>query len=495
MVRIARDRQKNLHFTTQLDESIKGADVIVISVDTPTKARGGGSGYALDTGRFEEVAMCIAKFAETDKIVVEKSTVPVGTGQVIRKVLETNACKGVKFEVLSNPEFLAEGTAVKNLRFPDRILIGSLETQSGLLAAEALSEVYATWVPRSHIITINLFSAELSKFAANALLAQRISSMNALSVICEATGANVQEVAQAVGSDMRIGPHMLRPSFGFGGSCFKKDIKSLVYLCKCIHLDDIAAYWESVLTINTNQKLRSVARIVSRFNNNMERKTIAVLGFSFKENTADTRETCAIDLVNELLREGASVNVYDPWVSEQQIYDDLGTDKDDSLLKVCGTGEEACGGAHAVLVATNWDMFRVIPKAHAMDSCVNGANGVHGTVNVAAATGSNGVATLSSSSTESMNIPIKFSGDFEQERRGLMENGLRTPVSSSLTFQTAGNCNHNPGVESASLDWNHLAKVMKYPRVVFGSGECLDRAVLENMGFDVEIIGSQRQYQ
>ncbi|KAK6074580.1 nucleotide sugar dehydrogenase [Seiridium cupressi] len=256
-----KSRRPNLHFTTQLERSIQQADVIMVSVDTPTKRGGTGSGYCADTGRLKEVVRAIAEYAKSNKIVVEKSTVPVGTGETIRGILNANARNGAAFEVLSNPEFLAEGTAVADLLCPDRILIGSPETSSGYAAAEALADVYAGWVPRSRIITMNLFSSELSKLAANAMLAQRISNMNALSVICEATGARVEEIAQAVGSDTRIGPHMLNSSFGFGGSCFKKDIRSLVYLCRCLGLDGVAAYWDAILDINEHQKSRTITRI------------------------------------------------------------------------------------------------------------------------------------------------------------------------------------------------------------------------------------------
>ncbi|KAH8647278.1 UDP-glucose/GDP-mannose dehydrogenase family, NAD binding domain-containing protein [Xylariales sp. PMI_506] len=351
-VKVPRDglnasRRKNLVFTTQIAESIDKADIIM--------ARGAGSDYALDIGRFEEVALTIANLARSDKIVVEKSTVPVGTGQNMRQILNNNARSGVTFEVLSNPEFLAEGTAIQNLLSPDRILIGSQKTKSGLRAAEALANVYTSWVPRSRIITTNLFSSELSKLAANALLAQRISSVNALSAICEATGADIQQVSQAIGSDTRIGPHMLRASFGFGGSCFKKDVRSLVYLCISLHLDEVAAYWQGILDINEHQKCRSVSRVVSRFHNSMTKKKIAVLGFAFKENTGDTRESCSIDIVKGFLREGASVRIYDPCVKESQIYRDLGPygapdGGPGSPLQVFQSAEEACEGAHAVVV-------------------------------------------------------------------------------------------------------------------------------------------------
>ncbi|KAL6229777.1 UDP-GlcDH 4 [Aspergillus navahoensis] len=367
---IRRDKGRNLHFTTAVAESINDADMIVISVDTPTKTAGTGAGYSLSLSRLEEVITSIARASTSHKIVVEKSTVPVGTGQVVRETLAHNARPGVTFDVVSNPEFLAEGAAIQNLLYPDRIIIGSLETPSGKEAAKALVDVYATWVPRAQIITMNLFSAELSKLAANALLAQRVSSVNALSVLCEETGADIKHVAQAVRSDSRIGPHMLQPSFGFGGSCFKKDVRSLIYLCRCLHLEDVAAYWEGILEINERQKSRAVARIVARFHNSMDQKKIAVLGFAFKAGTGDTRESCAIDLVKGLLCEGAVAAIYDPCVKESRIRKDLGIDEETKMgshkrVQVCASGDEACEGAHAVLVATNWEMFRVQPRGYA----------------------------------------------------------------------------------------------------------------------------------
>ncbi|KAI1262505.1 UDP-glucose/GDP-mannose dehydrogenase family, NAD binding domain-containing protein [Xylariaceae sp. FL1019] len=351
----------NLGFTTDLDDSIRGADMIFIAVDTPTKSSGEGAGFLLETAGVEAIAKSIARVSTNNKIVVEKSTVPIGTSQRVREILDRDGRDGIQFEVLSNPEFLAEGTAVRNLLFPDRVIIGSSEEPSGILAAEALAGVYANWVPRSRIVFSNLFSSELSKLAANALLAQRVSSINALSVICEATGAEIDQIARAVGSDSRIGPHMLQSSFGFGGSCFSKDIRSLVYLCESLDLPEVASYWKSILDMNRIQKTRTIPRVASLLGGDIRGKRIAILGVAFKKNTADTRDSCAIDLIKVLTTAGALISIYDPWVTDSRIRHDLGIGDageghPGSTVKICKSAEEACERACAVLVTTDWDI-------------------------------------------------------------------------------------------------------------------------------------------
>ncbi|KAI0197927.1 UDP-glucose/GDP-mannose dehydrogenase family, NAD binding domain-containing protein [Astrocystis sublimbata] len=357
------NKVRNLSFTTDLDNSVRDADIIFIAVDTPTKSSGEGAGSLLETAGVEAIAKSIARVSTNNKIVVDKSTVPIGTSRRIREILHRDGCDGVQFEVLSNPEFLAEGTAVHDLLFPDRVIIGSLEEPSGILAAEALASVYATWVPRSRIVFSNLFSSELSKLAANALLAQRVSSINALSVICEATGADIDQIAKAVGSDSRIGPHMLQSSFGFGGSCFSKDIRSLVYLCESLHMPEVALYWKSILVMNEVQKTRTIPRVTSLLGGDIRGKRIAFLGVAFKKNTADTRESCAIDLIKGFAKAGALITIYDPWVTANRIRHDLGIGDDGegdpgpTTVKICKSAEEACERACAVLVTTDWDMF------------------------------------------------------------------------------------------------------------------------------------------
>lgn len=351
-----------LFFSTNIDQAIANADLIFVCVNTPTKAHGVGQGSAADLDFVESATRTIARVATQDKIVVEKSTVPCRTAQSMREILAANAHPGVLFDVLSNPEFLAEGTAIQNLLHPDRIIIGSLPTPAGLRAATSLAKIYEQWVPRESIITMNLWSSELSKLAANAMLAQRISSVNALSAICEATGADVDEVSRACGLDSRIGPHMLKAGPGFGGSCFQKDIFNIVYLSESLHLYDIADYWRAIINMNEHQKDRFTKRIISCLYNNLAGKKLAVLGFAFKKDTSDTRESPAITLVSNFIAERARVAIYDPRVPEHQIWHELADNGcNPDLLKrnvsVHQSAYAACEGADAVIIATEWDEF------------------------------------------------------------------------------------------------------------------------------------------
>ncbi|KAK6222915.1 hypothetical protein LQW54_000726 [Pestalotiopsis sp. IQ-011] len=359
-----------------------------------------------------------------------------------------------------------------------------MDTERGRIAAQALADVYATWVPRSKIIGMNLFSAELSKLATNAMLAQRISSMNALSVICEATGADAAQLSQAVGSDGRIGPYMLQPLFGFGGSCFKKDTFCLVYLCKCLYLDDVAAYWQGLFDVKERQKYRAIERVASRLNNSMANKKIAVLGFAFKEGIADTRESCAIDLVKGFLREGSSVAVYDPWAEKQQIHKDLGIDElEDSefnaVLKVCGSGEEASDGAHAIIVATNWDIFQTNPAIP--DESVANA-GTHTHVDARPALPPSYTTQHKPSMPHGL---ARLSDDAASSNGGVGTNSNGTESLVGLTEECTSR---------GRLDWEAIAKSMKYPKIVFGSSACLNKDVLGRLGFDVELIGRGKTF-
>jgi UDPglucose 6-dehydrogenase len=309
----------------------------------------------------------IARVADGPKIIVEKSTIPVKTAEAMLTILRSNSSHG-DFQVLSNPEFLAEGTAIADLQMPDRILIGGERTPQGEAAMQKLVGVYARWVPRERIITTNLWSSELSKLVANAFLAQRISSINSISALCEATGADVDEVGHAIGQDSRIGPKFLKASVGFGGSCFQKDILNLVYLCEHFGLPEVAAYWESVVKMNDWQKGRFTKQIVRTLFNTVSGKRIAVLGFAFKKDTNDTRESAAISVVRGLLEENATVVVYDPKVPADEIRRDvLGAGKDDPRLVIAGSAEEAADGAHALAVLTEWDEFKSLdfPRIYA----------------------------------------------------------------------------------------------------------------------------------
>jgi UDPglucose 6-dehydrogenase len=355
-------RGKNLFFSTEVDKAIDEAEMIFISVNTPTKTYGIGKGMAADLKYIELCARQIARVSKTNKIIVEKSTLPVRTAEAVRSILD-NTGNGVQFDILSNPEFLAEGTAVQDLLHADRVLIGGEETERGSKAQQALVDIYAKWIPQERILTTNVWSSELSKLTANAFLAQRVSSINALSELCEVTGANIDEVARAIGTDSRIGPKFLKASVGFGGSCFQKDILNLVYIAKSYGLDAVADYWEQVIIMNDHQKLRFAQRMVKTLFNTVSGKKITLLGWAFKKDTNDTRESAAIYVADYLLSENAEITIYDPKVSEEQILADLdylGTRSEAenrALVTVVSEPYAACENAHAIAILTEWDEF------------------------------------------------------------------------------------------------------------------------------------------
>eukprot|EP00555_Chaetoceros_dichaeta_P002671 CAMPEP_0198250018 /NCGR_PEP_ID=MMETSP1447-20131203/1351_1 /TAXON_ID=420782 /ORGANISM="Chaetoceros dichaeta, Strain CCMP1751" /LENGTH=475 /DNA_ID=CAMNT_0043934777 /DNA_START=55 /DNA_END=1482 /DNA_ORIENTATION=+ len=359
-------RGRNLFFSTDIEAEIKRADIIFISVNTPTKTQGIGAGRAANIKNCELCARTIARISTSDKIIVEKSTVPVRTATTIRRVLECND-KGLNFQVLSNPEFLAEGTAVDDLESPDRVLIGGSQTPEGIAAAEKLVSVYARWIDRSRILTTNLWSSECAKLVANAFLAQRVSSINSISALCEATGADVNEISRAVGMDDRIGKKFLQSSVGFGGSCFQKDILNLVYLCDTYGLKECADYWNQVILMNDFQKKRFSTLMVSSMFNTITSKKIAVLGYAFKKDTGDVRETPAMFICRDLFAEGAKIHIYDPQVTRQQMWDEMGytlgmsPEKTEGLDEAIVTESDAytaCDGAHAFATLTEWDEFK-----------------------------------------------------------------------------------------------------------------------------------------
>lgn len=367
VVREARGR--NLTFSSSVEAAIQHANMIFIAVNTPTKSFGIGVGRAANLEFIEKCARQIAECSTGHKIVVEKSTLPVRTAEAVKRILNSSA-NGASFDVLSNPEFLAEGTAIQDLLYPDRVLIGG-ESQE---AINRLAQVYGRWIPNDRILTTNLWSSELSKLAANAFLAQRVSSINAISALCEATGADVDEVAKAIGTDSRIGPKFLKSSVGFGGSCFQKDILNLVYLCENFGLLEVAQYWEQVVIMNDYQKRRFSERIVSTMFNTVSDKKIAIWGFAFKKDTNDTRESAAIHVCHNLLEERARLVIYDPRVHESQIRSDLEmafsdvngvlSDKHKQLIETNVTVVQdayvAANEAHAIVVLTEWDEFKQV---------------------------------------------------------------------------------------------------------------------------------------
>jgi UDPglucose 6-dehydrogenase len=367
---VGRARARNLYFTTEVDQAIAEADMIFLSVNTPTKTRGVGAGQASDLRWIEASARQVAAAASGHTIVVEKSTLPVRTAEAVKSILlsaQGNTGGRKTFSVLSNPEFLAEGTAIADLEAPDRVLIGGEDPE----AIEALASVYGQWVPNERILRTNLWSSELSKLTANAFLAQRISSINAIASLCEATGADVREVARAIGTDSRIGPKFLQAGPGYGGSCFQKDILNLVYLCRHYGLEDVASYWEGVVTLNTWQQQRIARLVVNSLFGTVSGKRIAVLGFAFKADTNDTREAPAIRICRDLIEEGAQLAIVDPKVDPAQIAQDLGRQPVDAAqahrqvpLGAEGTWTyeqsplEAARGADAVLILTEWRDYR-----------------------------------------------------------------------------------------------------------------------------------------
>ncbi len=352
-------RDKNLFFSTEIDKAINESEMIFISVNTPTKTYGKGKGMAADLKYVELCARKIAEVAKTDKIVVEKSTLPVRTAEAIKSILH-NTGNGINFHILSNPEFLAEGTAINDLLNPDRVLIGG-ESET---AIESLANIYASWVPQEKILRTNLWSSELSKLTANAFLAQRVSSINSISELCEHTEANVNEVAKAIGMDSRIGPKFLKASVGFGGSCFQKDILNLVYIARSYNLNEVADYWEQVIIMNDHQKRRFSDRLIKTLYNTVSGKKIAFLGWAFKKDTNDTRESAAIYVADHLLNEQAKISVYDPKVAEEKILNDLNylntrtEEENENGVSYLSSPYEATKDAHAIAIMTEWDEFK-----------------------------------------------------------------------------------------------------------------------------------------
>jgi len=361
---VAETRGKNLFFSTDIEKGIIEAQMIFMSVNTPTKTYGKGKGMAADLKFVELSARKIAEVANNDKIIVEKSTLPVRTAEAIRSILD-HVSSGNNFQILSNPEFLAEGTAIKDLLYADRALIGGDQsTPQGQAAMDALTDIYTHWMPREKILQTNVWSSELSKLTANAFLAQRVSSINAISALCEKTSADVEEVAEAVGADSRIGPKFLRSSVGFGGSCFQKDILNLVYICRSLGLSEVANYWEQVIMLNDYQKRRFADNIITKLYNTVSDKKIAFLGWAFKKDTNDTRETPAMYIADQLIDDHACIHAYDPKVTERQMHEDLNhlntrtESENDERLTVENDPYQAAYNAHAIAVLTEWDEFK-----------------------------------------------------------------------------------------------------------------------------------------
>lgn len=352
-------RGENLFFSNDIKGVIEKSEMIFMAVNTPTKTEGEGAGMAADLRFIEACARDIAKYSKSDKIVIEKSTVPIRTAEKIKEILEQNEDE-LNFEILSNPEFLAEGTAIKDMLIPSRVLIGGENSISGQNAIKELKKIYSNWVPKEKIYTTNIWSSELAKLASNAMLAQRISSINSLSSLCEYSGAEIEELSTSIGMDPRIGPHFLKASVGFGGSCFQKDILNLVYLCKYYGLDEVAEYWYGVIKINNYQKERFAQKIIDHFGGDLKEKTIGILGWAFKANTNDTRESPSIDISLKLLGFKSNLIIYDPMVKRDVILKDLGINKSSDKIIIASNLTDLVSKADAILILTPWEEFSQI---------------------------------------------------------------------------------------------------------------------------------------
>ncbi|KAJ5095012.1 UDP-glucose 6-dehydrogenase [Penicillium argentinense] len=474
IVRVARDgllpfgkedeqlsaRKPNLFFSSDVSKSIAESDIVLIAVNTPTKTRGAGSGRATDMTSFEAVAAEVVRHAKPGTIIVEKSTVPCRTAEMIQEMIRIQR-PGTHFEILSNPEFLAAGTAVQDLLNPDRIIIGSAPTPEGRTAGETLAGVYASWIDRSRILTTNVWSSELAKLVANSMLAQRLSSINSISAICEATGAEVKEVSAAIGRDARLGDKFLRAGIGFGGSCFAKDINSLAYIAESLGLHEVAEYWRQVLKINNYQRDRFAARVIQRLRNTLVTKKVTVLGYAFKKNTSDTREAPALEIIKTLLDENPrEIAVYDPccnpYVIENEIrslqnHGSPALNEDGGPVMVYSDAYEACAGANAIIIVTDFDEFRNEPIA----AVVKG-----------------------SAETQTSEIQNRFNVEPE------------CAADCPDCHTTYGESTDHTYTAKEQLDWSRISTDMTSPKWLFDGRCIIDASKMSKLGIRVESIGS-----
>ncbi|KAF7525495.1 hypothetical protein G7054_g11061 [Neopestalotiopsis clavispora] len=489
-------RTPNLFFSTDVARHISEADVVLVAVNTPTKSKGMGAGSATDMTAFEAVTGVVAQHARPGAIIVEKSTVPCRTAQLVKETMSIHR-PGVHFEILSNPEFLAAGTAMKDLMRPDRVLIGSSTTLSGRRAAEALAEVYAAWVPRKRIITTNVWSSELAKLVANSMLAQRISSINSISAICEKTGADVDEVAASIGCDPRIGDKFLKSGIGFGGSCFKKDILSLVYLAESLGLEEVGEYWRQVVKMNEYQRDRFSKRVIKCLNNTLTGKKITILGYAFKANTSDTRESPALEIIKTLLEEGPKeIAIFDPCCSPAVIRDEIKTllkgvaalQADGGPIVVYGNAYEACAASNAVLVTTEFDEFRMTSTKSASPVRPRVRNADPRPFHLSGPTETE-VLALHEHLLESGCCPAGA----DPLQRYVEEPGCADDCPDCGPeqggYSTAGSSDEHKPKEK--LDWNKIAYHLQKPKWVFDGRGVTDVDTLNRLGVTVESVGRQ----
>ncbi|KAK2025685.1 nucleotide sugar dehydrogenase [Colletotrichum zoysiae] len=479
-------RKPNLTFTTDVERCINEADIVLICVNTPTKTYGLGAGYTADLSALEGASETVAKFAKPGAVIVEKSTVPTGTARMIRSIMAQYQ-PDAEFEIVSNPEFLAEGTAVRDLMHPDRILIGSSTTPAGVRAANALKGVYAAWVPESKILTVNTWSSELTKLVANAMLAQRISSINSISALCEELGADVQEISQGIGADSRLGKKFLHAGVGFGGSCFEKDILNLAYMARTLHLDTVADYWMGVLDINRYQRERFAQKVHRALNGNLRRKKVAILGFAFKENTNDTRNSIAVHIINELAHEMPNeIAIFDPGCDPVEVMDEVRQSISDERVvgrvKVHATWREAVQDSSAICILTPWYHFRYPKQAQTTAR-------------------RSSVWSSPEASREEANAFIKESlseMDIVELEKFVTRTSASTPTDPLKRMKPEAECqdgckgcNFDAANEDLGdpVDWEWTASVMKRPRLVLDGRNVVSAPELEKLGFQVQGIG------
>ncbi|KAH7625527.1 hypothetical protein B0T09DRAFT_64807 [Sordaria sp. MPI-SDFR-AT-0083] len=497
-------RQPNLFFTADVGKSISEADIVLIAVNTPTKIRGAGAGAATDMTAFEAVTNVVAQHARPGAIIVEKSTVPCRTAQFVQDTLALHR-PGVHFEVLSNPEFLAAGTAIKDLLNADRILIGSNPTPSGQRAAAALASVYSAWIPRSRIITTNVFSSELAKLVANSMLAQRISSINSIAAMCEATGADVSEVAGAIGADPRIGSKFLKAGIGFGGSCFKKDVLSLAYLAESLQLPEVADYWRNVITMNEFARNRFASRVVRCLNNTLIGKKLTILGYAFKKDTNDTRESPAVEIIRTLVEEGPrEIAVYDPCCNPAQMAEDIGRYVGAEVLQrnggpviVYADAYEACHSSDALLITTEFDEFKntgepvsasaevLAPKAAPVKAVVPDPRPFKGDEPTETELLALHTFLLQSTDAEDKEDPLHRFNPVPD---------CAEDCPDCYIEQVTGTSGYGAGQEhvfKGRLDWRKVHYHMHKPHWVFDGRGVLEVSGMEKLGFRVESVGRQ----
>ncbi|KAK6088424.1 UDP-glucose 6-dehydrogenase (nucleotide sugar dehydrogenase) [Seiridium cupressi] len=497
-IRIIPARQPNLFFSTEIAKCIGEADIVLVAVNTPTKSKGMGAGSATDMTAFEAVTGMVAQYARPGAIIVEKSTVPCKTAQLVKETMSIHR-PGVHFEILSNPEFLAAGTAMNDLMHPDRVLIGCSTTTSGQRAADALASVYAAWVPRKRIVTTNVWSSELAKLVANSMLAQRISSINSISAICEKTGADVDEVAASIGYDPRIGDKFLKAGIGFGGSCFKKDILSLVYLAESLGLDEVGEYWRQVVKMNDYQRDRFSKRVIRCLNNTLVGKKITILGYAFKANTSDTRESPALEIIKTLLDEGPKeIAIFDPCCNQAVVQDEIKTllkgcaalRTDGGPIQVYGNAYEACMSSNAILVTTDFDEFRYAPLKPTT-----------ATRPVARYVDPRPFERLDPTETEILSLhqyllhssPISTYTNTDPSQRYKDEPACSIDCLDCSLNRSVHHAkgNSDESRQKEKLDWSKIAYHLQKPKWVFDGRGIIDTNALGKLGVRVESVGRQ----